>query len=100
MGFPNEVEASRWLALRDDDPAAFAALHPRAQEIAQDYADIQAAHEHRPPEKWSRRHEQKDGLLALRDSKEAADRDRFAALPDRTRDELQVYEDVVGKVAK
>ncbi len=100
MGFPTPADARRWLELRDTDPAAFAALHPMAQEIAQDYDDRQAARDRRPTQPWARRDERSDQLLALRDSDRQEDRDRFSALPGHVIDELVTYEDVVGKVAK
>lgn len=96
MSFPSAADARRWLALRDTDPIAWAALHPRAREMAQDYDDAVAAQEHRPAESWSRRDERSDELLTLRDGDEEA-RKRFLALPDHVRDKLQTYEDVVGR---
>lgn len=96
MAFPTSEDARKWLALRDTDPAAFAQLPARAQDMAQMYADMEAAREHRPAEKFGdpRRDPRSEELLALRDSDSKDDQARFRALPDRTRDELQAYEDV------
>lgn len=93
MALLDDEQAEKWLALREKDPAAFAALPAKAQDLAQLHADMVKARARQPlrevaPDKRA------DAMLALRDSKFESDRKRFAALPDRVRDQLGLYEDV------
>ena len=96
MSFPSDADALRWLELKRTNPVAYDALPERAKEMAVMAEDMQAAREHRPAERWSRRDDESDRLLTLRDGDDEA-RKQWAALPDHVRDRVLLYEDVVGR---